>query len=201
MRGGAGAGGASGGKTSPSNGASGDGNPSRSSGVGAGRARSSSSVCSSPVNVASSSRWRRALDRPVTLPIGPRVPPTVAARYAASPYSAKASSDNTSRPACALSSTCCATSVGISAAAPVATPRPTVRAKLRFAVLSSFSASALDVARIISSAPLPRSGAMTPLPSIKYWPISSGTACNAAVPTAFPVSMSTGRPSAMSASA
>ena len=61
---------------------------------------------------------------PVTLPIGPRVPPTVAARYAASPYSAMASGDNKSRPACALSRTCCAISVGISAAAPVATPRP-----------------------------------------------------------------------------
>ena len=166
-----------------------------------GSASSAASAGASSVSAANSSRRLRAAARPVTLPIGPSVPPIVAARYAASPYSAIASSDNTSRPACALSRTCCATSVGISAAAPVVTPRPTVRPKLRFAVVINFSASAFDAARATSSAPLPRIGAMTPLPNIKYCPISSGTACRAAVPTALPVSISTGRPSAISASA
>ena len=143
--------------------------------------------------------------------MGPRVPPIVAARYAASPYSAKASSDSTSRPACALSRTCCATSVGISAAAPVATPRPIaptprspfLRLGSNFsrAVCMSFSALPLATASVVSPRPPLSILLMTPRPNIKYCPASSGTACSAAVPSAFPVSMSTGRPSAMSASA
>ena len=68
-----------------------------------------------------------------------------------------------------------------------------------FAALTNLSASL--AASPTSSSCLPITLPTTPLPSIKYCPISSGTACSAAVPTALPVSISTGRPSAISASA
>ena len=134
------------------------------------------STTSSGVAVAAASRRvcasnsKREPTRSLTPPILPRVPPTVAAKNAASPYSARASSEITSIPAWYLSITCCATSTGISAAVPFTPPtRAAPNRVLSEALISLFVSVALKVRPLFPPTMLRNS----PLPSTKACPADS----------------------------